>query len=122
MKFTEEHEALRKSIEGFVEKEINPNTEAWEREGIFPAHQLFKKMGDQGFLGITRDPEYGGMGLDFSYAVVMAEALGKCHAGGVAMAIGVHTDMCTPALANFEVMSLSETILRLRSQEMLWAV
>lgn len=101
MKFTEEHEALRKSIEGFVEKEINPHTEAWEREAIFPAHELFKKMGDQGFLGITRDPEYGGMGLDFSYSVVMAEALGKCLAGGVAMAIGVHTDMCTPALANF---------------------
>ena len=41
------------------------------------------------------------MGLDFSYSMVMAEALGECNGGGVPMAIGVHTDMCTPALARF---------------------
>jgi citronellyl-CoA dehydrogenase len=63
--------------------------------GIFPAHQLFKKMGDLGLLGIKYPTEYGGMGLDFSYSMVMAEALGDCNCGGVPMAIGVQTDMCT---------------------------
>lgn len=101
MKFTEEHQMLRKSIATFVEKEINPHADAWEREGSFPAHELFKKLGEQGFLGINKPEEYGGMGLDLSYNIVMAEALGKAHSGGVSLAIGVQTDMCTPALANF---------------------
>ena len=101
MKFTPEHKALRKSIEAFVEKEINPYADQWEEEGDFPTRELFKKLGDQGLLGITRDPEYGGMGLDLSYTIVMAEALGRAHSGGVSLAIGVQTDMCTPALANF---------------------
>jgi citronellyl-CoA dehydrogenase len=47
--------------------------------GIFPAHELFKKMGDLGLLGIKYPTEYGGMGLDFSYSMVMAEALGDCN-------------------------------------------
>ena len=101
MIFTDEHKALRKTVEKFVEQEINPYAEEWEEKGGFPAHELFKKLGDQGLLGITRDPEYGGMGLDLSYTIVMAEALGKAHSGGVALSIGVQTDMCTPALANF---------------------
>ena len=58
-------------------------------------------MGDLGLLGIKYPTEFGGMGLDFSYSMVMAEALGECNAGGVPMAIGVQTDMCTPALARF---------------------
>mgnify|MGYP006417186507 FL=1 len=101
MEFTSEHRSFRKSIEEFVEKEMNPYADQWEEEGLFPAHELFKKLGDLGALGITRDPEYGGLGLDFSYSIVMAEALGKSLSGGVALAIGVQTDMCTPALANF---------------------
>ncbi len=101
LKFTEEHQMLRKSIESFVQKEINPHADQWEREGHFPAHELFKKLGDQGFLGITKPEDAGGMGLDLSYGLVMAEALGQAHSGGVALAIGVQTDMCTPALAKF---------------------
>ena len=67
MIFTDEHQALRKTVLKFVEQEINPYADQWEEEGGFPAHELFKKLGDQGLLGITRDPEYGGMGLDLSY-------------------------------------------------------
>lgn len=101
MDFTSEHQEFRKTIEEFVHREINPHADRWEEEGGFPAHELFKKLGDIGALGITRDPEYGGLGLDLSYSIVMAEALGKSLSGGVALAIGVQTDMCTPALANF---------------------
>ena len=101
MKFTPEHEQIADTVRKFVAKEINPHLREWEAAGQFPAHHLFKKMGDLGLLGIKYPSEYGGMGLDFSYSMVMAEALGECNAGGVPMAIGVQTDMCTPALARF---------------------
>ena len=101
MKFTPEHEQIADTVRKFVAKEINPHLAQWEKDQQFPAHELFKKMGDLGLLGIKYPTEYGGMGLDFSYSMVMAEALGECNAGGVPMAIGVHTDMCTPALARF---------------------
>ncbi|MNN14397.1 Acyl-CoA dehydrogenase [compost metagenome] len=58
-------------------------------------------MGNLGFLGITKPVEYGGMGLDFSYAVAAAEALGYARAQGVGMGVGVQTDMATPALTAF---------------------
>ena len=101
MQFTQEHEELRRTVERFVENEINPHVDDWEAAGIFPAHQLFKKLGDLGLLGLTRPEAYGGAGLDYSYSVVMAEALGNTRCGGVPMAIGVQTDMATPALARF---------------------
>jgi citronellyl-CoA dehydrogenase len=101
MQFTQEHEELKRTVERFVANEINPYVDEWEAAGIFPAHQLFKKLGDLGLLGLTRPEEYGGAGLDYSYSVVMAEALGNTHCGGVPMAIGVQTDMATPALARF---------------------
>jgi citronellyl-CoA dehydrogenase len=101
MKFTPEHRQITDTVLKFVKNEINPHLPAWEAAGQFPAHQVFKKMGDLGLLGIKYPTEFGGMGLDFSYSMVMAEALGECNAGGVPMAIGVQTDMCTPALARF---------------------
>jgi citronellyl-CoA dehydrogenase len=101
MQFTPEHDQLRRSLKKFIDAEINPRVDAWEEAGIFPAHELFKKMGSAGFLGINKPTEYGGAGLDYSYAMVMAEELGAIHCGGVPMAIGVQTDMATPALARF---------------------
>jgi len=101
MLFTDEHMQLRDSLLKFIEREINPYIEQWEEEQIFPAHALFKKLGDAGFLGVCKPPEYGGLGLDYSYSVVMAETLGNINGGGVPMAIGVQTDMATPALAKF---------------------
>jgi citronellyl-CoA dehydrogenase len=58
-------------------------------------------MGDLGLLGISKPIEFGGMGLDYSYQVVFSEELGKISSGGVSMAIGVQTDMATPALAKY---------------------
>lgn len=63
--------------------------------------QVFKTLGDAGFLGVTKPAEYGGSGLDYTYAVAVAEELGRIRCGGVPMAIGVQTDMATPALAKF---------------------
>ena len=101
MQFTDQHNQLGDTVTRFVANEINPYVEEWERAEGFPAHALFKKPGDLGLLGLKYPEAYGGLGLDFSYSMVMAEALGNATCGGVPMAIGVHTDMCTPALARF---------------------
>jgi citronellyl-CoA dehydrogenase len=101
VKLTQEHRALQDTVLRFVREEINPHVPAWERAEEFPSHELFKKLGDLGLLGLKYPEEFGGAGLDFSYSMVMAEALGECACGGVPMAIGVQTDMCTPALARF---------------------
>lgn len=101
MQFTHEHEELRRTLRRFIDAEINPHVDEWEAAEIFPAHALFKKMGDLGLLGLTKPEAYGGSGLDYSYSLVMAETLGHVACGGVPMAIGVQTDMCTPALARF---------------------
>lgn len=101
MRFTEEHDALRRSTRALIENEINPYVSEWEEAGLFPAKALFKKMGDLGLLGIAKPEAYGGMGLDYSYQLAFAEELGLCHCGGIPMAIGVQTDMATPALARY---------------------
>jgi citronellyl-CoA dehydrogenase len=99
MIYTEQHRELMRSVAKFCETEINPHVEEWEKAGIFPAHELFKKMGDQGFLGIHKPERFGGLGLDYSYEVAFCEALGHSRSGSITMAIGVQTDMATPALA-----------------------
>jgi len=99
MLFTSEHRAIQDALHTFIDSEINPHVDAWEKAESFPAHELFAKMGTLGFLGITKPVAYGGLGLDFSYAVAFAEALQHIRCGGVPMAIGVQTDMATPALA-----------------------
>ena len=99
MQFTQEHEDFRRVVGEVVEKEINPYVDEWERAGIFPAHELFPKLGEVGIFGIEYDPAYGGLGLDHSYTLVMAEALGQVACAGVPMAIMVQAAMATPALA-----------------------
>jgi citronellyl-CoA dehydrogenase len=101
MKFTAEHKQLAETVRRFVEKELNPNVPAWEADETYPAHEVFRKLGALGLLGLKYPEEYGGAGLDFSYSMTMAEALGDCACAGVPMSIGVQTDMCTPALARF---------------------
>lgn len=112
MEFSQEHQMFRKSLRQFIKTEINPYVEKWEEEEIFPAKELFKKMGEQGFLGMSYPEEYGGSGLDYSYHVVLAEELGRvCNCAGVPMAIAVQTDMATPALAAFGSEELKEKYL-----------
>ncbi len=101
MIYTPQHEQLQESVRRFVDAEVNPHVDEWEAAGVFPARELFRKMGRLGFLGVTKPVEYGGSGLDYSYSVAVSEALGHAHCGGVPMAIGVQTDMATPALARF---------------------
>jgi len=110
--FTSDHVELRRSLRKLIEKEINPYVEEWEEKGCFPAHEVFKKLGDGGFLGVNKPVEYGGSGLDFSFAVALHEEIGSSiNCGGIPMAIGVQTDMCTPALTNFGSDEVKRTFL-----------
>ena len=101
MDFTEEHRSLYNTVKDFTLNEIKPFADEWEKVGKFPAHELFKKMGDLDLLGITKSHKYGGMGLDYSYGMIFAEALGHANDSGVITSIGVQTDMATPALDRF---------------------
>ena len=76
MLFTADHEEARRALQKFIAAEINPFVDEWEKADIFPAHELFKKLGDLGFLGLNKPVEFGGQGLDYSYALMMAEELG----------------------------------------------
>ena len=101
MQFTHEHQEIQKTLKRYIDEHINPHVEEWEAAEIFPAHEVFKGLGQLGLLGLTKPEAYGGAGLDYSYSMAMAESLGHIECGGVPMAIGVQTDMCTPALARF---------------------
>src|ERR1700759_4295542 len=112
MLFTADHDDIRRSLQKFIANEINPHVDEWEKADIFPAHELFKKMGSLGFLGLNKPEAFGGQGLDYSYALMMAEELGVIKCGGVPMAIGVQTDMATPALARLRSDELRRRVLR----------
>lgn len=109
--FTEEHNMFRKTIRSFVEREINPYVDEWEAEKIYPAHKILKKLGEIGALGLTYEEEYGGMNADYWYTVVLGEELGRIECGGVPMSLAVHTDMATPALAQWGTPELKKQFL-----------
>uniref|UniRef100_A0AAY5ENU9 Acyl-CoA dehydrogenase 6 n=1 Tax=Electrophorus electricus TaxID=8005 RepID=A0AAY5ENU9_ELEEL len=110
--YTQEHFALKDSLKKIIDREINPHVDKWEKEGQFPAHRIFKILGSAGFLGVSKPVEYGGLGLDFSYSVAVAEELGNINCGGIPMAIGVQSDMATPALARFGSAALKREFLQ----------
>ncbi|MDI3259752.1 MAG: acyl-CoA dehydrogenase family protein [Sinobacteraceae bacterium] len=112
MFLSHEHRQLYDTTRKFVETELNPQVAQWEREGRWPAHEVLKKMGALGLLGINKPTEVGGLGLDYSYQVAFAEALGHCKCGALPMAIGVQTDMATPALARYGSDELKENYLK----------
>lgn len=109
---TSDHIALQDSVRRLIAREIEPHVEEWEAAEIFPAHEVFKKLGAAGLLGVNKPVEYGGMGLDYSYEIAFCEAIGGISSGGVGMAIAVQTDMATPALTHFGSDELRQQFLK----------
>src|SRR5690606_22395870 len=97
--FTEEHEELRQSIRRFVESELAPHAEKWERETF--EDWVFPRMGELGFLGLSMPPEYGGQGGDYFCNIVLAEEMTRSNCGGLTMGVAVHTDMAMPPINAF---------------------
>ena len=112
MYFTREHEQVRRAVREFVDREINPYVDQWEEAECAPLHEIFRKMGALGYLGIRYDPAYGGEGLDYWYETVLLEELARIDCGGIPMAIAVQTNMATPAIAEFGSEYLKETYLK----------
>ena len=99
--YNEEQKELQNSAIKLIDSEINTHVEQWERERIFPAHDVFKKFGQAGFLGINKPEKFGGLGLSYKYNMALGEALGHIRTGGVFMGLQVQIDMSTPALSKF---------------------
>ena len=110
--FNKDHDMVRKAVREFVEKEINPFMDEWEDKGEAPLHDLFKKMGSLGFLGIRYDIKYGGQGMDYWYDTVCLEELGRIHGFGIPVAVAVQTHMATPAIYEYGSEYLKETYLK----------
>lgn len=98
--FTEEHQAVRRTIRKFVEAEISPHVEEWERQGYF-ADWVFPRLGELGFLSLRYPEQYGGAGGDYFMGIVLAEEMARCGVGGLPMAVAVQTDMATPPIMQF---------------------
>jgi citronellyl-CoA dehydrogenase len=98
--FTDEHEEIRRSIRAFVEKELRPYAEEWERAEDFP-DSVFRRMGELGFLGLHFPAEYGGQGGDYLTMLVLAEEMARCGSGGVSMAVSVQCEYVTPPILKF---------------------
>ncbi len=111
MQFTAEHDQVRTVVRDFIDAEVNPHVDRWEAEGIFPAHDLFARLGALGLLGLEYDPAYGGQGADHSFTVVLGEELARIDCAGIPMAIAVQTSMATPALARFGSEELKQRFL-----------
>ena len=87
--FSEEHDLFRASLKDFLQKEVVPYIEQWEKSGTIDRF-IWKKFGDMGFLGITYPESYGGLNLDLFYMVILLEELQKIKSSGFAAAIWVH--------------------------------
>ncbi|RUL67068.1 isovaleryl-CoA dehydrogenase [Dyella dinghuensis] len=88
----EEIDLLRESVHGFAEKEIAPRADHIDRENQFP-HDLWRKMGDMGLLGITIPEEYGGSGMGFLAHMVAMEEISRA-SGSVGLSYGAHSNLC----------------------------
>ena len=97
--FTEDHQAFRRTVREFCEKELRPHALEWDRAGEFPT-SLFRRFGEMGFFGIRHDPAWGGSGLDYWYVVAYAEELVRSRNGGLGTGMLVQGEMATPIIGD----------------------
>jgi acyl-CoA dehydrogenase len=98
--FSEEHEELRSSIRGFIDRELAPYSQQWEDEQWFP-DEVFGKLAAQGLLGLKYPTELGGQGGDYLHEAVMCEEMARIGSGGTAAGIGAHVNIATPPIWKF---------------------
>src|SRR5512137_18868 len=96
--FSEEHEIFREAFRKFLEKEVLPHQEEWEKAGIV-SRDIWEKAGEQGFIAHWLPEEYGGAGADFLYSAVEMEELSRI--GEVGFALNLHSDIVVPYIDSF---------------------
>jgi len=90
MYFTEEHQLFRKSFQDFLQKEVVPHIDKWEKTGTIERF-IWKKFGDMGYFGLIYPEKFGGLNLDLFYTVIFLEELQKINSGGFAAAMWAHS-------------------------------
>jgi acyl-CoA dehydrogenase len=98
--FSDEHEQLRQSVRGFLERELSPHAQQWEEAQWFP-NDVFPKLAAQGLLGLKYPQEYGGQGGDYLHEAVLCEEMARIGSGGTAAGIGAHINIATPPIWKF---------------------
>jgi acyl-CoA dehydrogenase len=98
--FTDEHEQLRASSRGFIERHLTPHAQRWEDEGSFP-NEVFGELAAQGLLGLKYPEAYGGQGGDYLHEAVLCEEMARIGSGGTAAGIGAHINIATPPIWKF---------------------
>ncbi|MDB5284886.1 MAG: citronellyl-CoA dehydrogenase [Bacteroidota bacterium] len=97
--FNQEHELFRQTVRDFVQKEIVPFGDKWEEDEMIP-REVFKRMGDLGFLGINFPESLGGTNNDFWYTVVYLEEIARARFAGLGAGVSVHQYMATNHILN----------------------
>ena len=108
--FTKEHEMFRDSLRDFLNKEVKDNIDKWESDQKIPK-DIWKKMGDQGFLGLTYPEKYGGFELDFFFEVILFEEMSKMNSGGFVITQQVVQSMSSPYILKYGSEFLKERYL-----------
>ena len=108
LKYTQEHKIFREALRKFFEKEVTPYVDEWEEAGIVPK-SAWKKMGEQGFLCMDVPEEYGGLGADFLYSVILIEELTMTGHSGLQAPL--HSDIVVPYITSFAVEELKKKYL-----------
>ena len=108
--FTKEHEMFRESLRDFLNKEVKDNIDKWESDQKIPK-DIWKKMGDQGFLGLTYPEKYGGFELDFFFEVILFEEMSKMNSGGFVITQQVVQSMSSPYILKYGSEFLKERYL-----------
>jgi len=96
--YTGEHQIFRESVRRYFEKEVTPNVDKWEKDGIVPK-EAWKKFAAQGFLCPWLSEEYGGSGADFLYSFIIAEEMARTHCGG--FLVHLHSDIIVPYIFTY---------------------
>ena len=100
-RFTEEHELFRESFRHFLETEVVPHFEQWEQDGIAP-REIYRKAGENGFMGMEVPEEYGGVGIDdFWFNAVLHEEIGRTGVVGFGAGLTLHNDVCLPYFLHY---------------------
>ncbi|MGD9240167.1 MAG: acyl-CoA dehydrogenase family protein [Desulfobacterales bacterium] len=98
LQYTEDHQNFRERLRRFLEKEVTPHADQWEKDGIVPK-EAWKKMGQAGFLCTEVLPEYGGLGGDFLYSVIVTEEISRTYQNGLVASL--HSDIVVPYITTF---------------------
>ncbi len=110
-KLSAEHQIFRETLRAFIQKEILPHIDEWEKRGEID-RRIWKRMGDMGFMGLNYPEQYGGLALDFYYSMILCEELSHCFSGGFTIAALVIQYMSAPYLLKYATEELKERYLR----------